>query len=93
MRGLAFVSLGTFNHEKGLRDMQALFDFFFTPPPLPPIDLPLAMRMVPGIHTTITAALDLVYKRGVFDGFVAGVLVSLLFTPSRKGAANVSGKT
>jgi hypothetical protein len=58
-----------------------LIDLFFKPPPMPPIELPLPARLVPGRRATIARAFDLAYHRGVCDGFVAGVLVTLLFLP------------
>lgn len=67
--------------------MRFLFDFLFNPPPLPPIELPLPARMIPGIKTTITVAFKLAYERGVYDGFVAGVLATMMFIPSIRGRA------
>jgi hypothetical protein len=71
-----------------------LLELLFKPPPIPPIELPLPARVVPGIRTTIEKAFVLAYHRGVYDGFVAGVLIALLFVPSIrgrviKGAGNV----
>ena len=62
--------------------MRHLFELFFNPPPMPPIHLPLPARLIPGVKTTITAVFKAVYERGVFDGFVAGVLVTLVFMPA-----------
>ena len=62
--------------------MGKLLDILFSPPPIPPIELPLPARVVPGIKTTIAKAFVFAYERGVWDGFVAGVLVTLLFVPS-----------
>ena len=62
--------------------MGHLIDLLFKPPPMPPIELPLPARLVPGVRTTIARAFELAYYRGVYDGFVAGVLVALLFLPS-----------
>lgn len=62
--------------------MSQLFDILFYPPPMPPIDLPVPARLIPGIKATVMQAFELAYHRGCFDGFVAGVLVTLLFVPS-----------
>ena len=75
--------------------MRFLFDFLFSPPPMPPIELPLPARLMPGIKVTIAAAFKLAYERGVYDGFIAGVLVTIMFVPSirnraMKGASNVA---
>ena len=58
-----------------------MFDLLFKPPPMPPIELPLPARLVPGVRATIARAFELAYFRGVYDGFVAGVLVALLLLP------------
>ena len=65
--------------------MSHLFDLIFQLPPLPPIELPLPARLVPGVRTTIAKAFELAYYRGVYDGLVAGALVTLLFVPSLRG--------
>jgi hypothetical protein len=62
--------------------MGHLFDLFFTPPPMPPIELPLPAWLVPGVLEAIGAAFKLAYRRGVCDGLVAGVLLTLLIRPS-----------
>jgi hypothetical protein len=62
--------------------MGHLIDLLFKPPPMPPIELPLSARLVPGVRMTIVKAFELAYYRGVYDGVVAGVLVTLLFLPS-----------
>ena len=67
--------------------MGHLIDLLFKPPPLPPIELSLPARLVPGIRTSIVKAFELAYYRGVYDGFVAGVLLALLFVPSIRGRA------
>jgi hypothetical protein len=74
--------------------MKYLFDLLFNPPPMPPIELPLPARVIPGVKTAIGVAFKLAYERGVFDGFIAGVLLTMLFVPSIrqravKGASNV----
>ena len=74
--------------------MGHLIDLFFNPPPMPPIELPLPAAMIPGVRQTIAKAFELAYYRGVYDGFVAGVLLTLLFVPSIrsrviKGATHV----
>lgn len=61
--------------------MRHLFDMLFTPPPMPPIHLPLAARVLPGVKVAIGEAFKLAYHRGLFDGFVAGVLLALLLAP------------
>lgn len=53
-------------------------DFLFKPPDMPPIDYPFAARLAPGFLESVENAFRLAYHRGVFDGFVAGVLLSLL---------------
>ena len=58
--------------------MGHLIDLLFKPPSMPPIELPLPARLVPGVRTTIARAFELAYYRGVYDGVVAGVLVTLL---------------
>ena len=62
--------------------MGNLIDLLFKPPPIPPIELPLPARLVPGVRMTIAKAFELAYYRGVYDGFLAGVLATLLFLPS-----------
>ena len=75
--------------------MRYLFELLFHPPVMPTIELPLPARLIPGVRTTLGAAFKLAYERGVFDGFVAGVLATLLFIPSIrarviKGASHVA---
>ena len=71
--------------------MQHLFDFLFTPPPMPPIDLPMAARLIPGAKVAIAQAFSAAYYRGLYDGAIAGVLFTLLLMPSmRKGASDAS---
>lgn len=74
--------------------LASLFHFLFRQPDLPLINLPLPVRMIPNVRQTIYQAFTLAYERGVYDGFVAGVLLSLLLLPSLrsqllKGASNV----
>jgi hypothetical protein len=74
--------------------MGRLIGMFFKPPPFPEITLPIAARLLPGIKVTIEKAFELAYYRGVYDGFIGGVLITLLFVPSIrsrviKGASNV----
>jgi hypothetical protein len=74
--------------------MGHLIALFFKPPPMPPIDLPLPPRMASGVLSIIGKVYETVYFRGVFDGVIAGVLITLMFVPSIKsralrGAANV----
>jgi len=76
-------------------NMGRLFDLLFNPPPMPAIDLPIAARLLPGVKLTIAKAFELAYKRGVLDGLMAGVLITLMFVPSIrsrviKGASNVA---
>jgi len=61
--------------------MRYLFDLLFTPPPMPPIVLPAASHLTEGVMGSIAKAFELVYFRGVHDGFVGGVLVALLLAP------------
>ena len=65
--------------------MGHLIILLFKPPPIPPIELPLPARIVPGVRSTIAKAFELAYYRGVYDGLVAGVLLTLLFVPSIRG--------
>lgn len=74
--------------------LAALFNFLFRQPAMPPISLPLPVRMIPGVRATISQAFTLAYERGVYDGLVAGILLSLLLLPTLrsqviKGASNV----
>jgi hypothetical protein len=74
--------------------MGSVISLLFKPPPIPQIELPLPARVLPGVKATISQAFELAYYRGVYDGLVAGVLITLLFVPSirsrvMKGAANV----
>lgn len=62
--------------------MRHLFELMFPTPPLPPIVLPcMANHIAEGVMSTISEAFRLVYVRGVYDGFVGGVLVALLLAP------------
>lgn len=61
--------------------MQHIFDMLFAPPVMPPFDLPMAARFVPGAKVAIAQAFTMAYHRGLFDGAVAGVLVTLLLSP------------
>lgn len=71
--------------------MKYLFDLMFNPPPIPEIHLPVASRMLPGVKVAIAEAFKLAYHRGLYDGAIAGVLVTLLFVPSlRKGVSDVA---
>lgn len=74
--------------------MGSIISLLFRPPPIPQIDIPVAARLLPGVKSTIAQAFELAYYRGVYDGLVAGVLLTLLFVPTirsrvMKGAANV----
>ena len=67
-----------------------------TRPPCPQSSFRLPARLIPGIRTSIAAGFKLAYERGVYDGFLAGVLVTLLFVPSLrarvvKGARSCRG--
>ncbi len=62
--------------------MGHLIKILFQPPPMPPIELPMPARLIPGVKMAIGKAFELAYYRGVYDGFLAGVLVTLLFLPS-----------
>jgi hypothetical protein len=78
--------------------MERLLKLFFNPPPIPPIELPFPARMIPHIKLTIAKAFELAYHRGVLDGVIAGVLITMLFVPSirnraTKGADNASDST
>jgi hypothetical protein len=67
--------------------MWHLFTMLFSPPPMPEIDLPFLVRTIPGVKILISQAFELAYYRGVFDGFVAGVLATLLLVPSTRSQA------
>jgi len=74
--------------------MGHLIELLFKPPPMPTLDLPVAARLLPAIKVAIFKALEIIYYRGVYDGFIAGVLLTLLFVPSIrsrviKGAGSV----
>jgi hypothetical protein len=74
--------------------MGKLIEMFFKPPPFPEITFPMAAKLIPGIKITVAKAFEMAYYRGVYDGFIGGVLVTLLFVPSIrsrviKGASNV----
>ena len=74
--------------------MGHIIHILFNPPVLPDIDLPMAAHLIPHVKMAIAQAFDLAYYRGVYDGFIAGVLITLLFVPSIKerigrGAKNV----
>lgn len=64
--------------------MGHLINLLFSPPPMPEIDLPIAAHLVPGVKILIKQAFELAYYRGVYDGFVGGILVALLLVPSIK---------
>lgn len=66
--------------------MGKLIEILFQPPPMPPLDLPLPARLIPGARVAIRQAFELAYYRGVYDGFIAGVLVALLFVPTLRGS-------
>lgn len=58
----------------------------FSPPDIP-IDLPLAAR-IPAVKRTIVDAFKLAYVSGVWDGFVAGALLTtviFLIATRRRG--------
>ena len=74
--------------------MGHLIDLLFNPPLMPPIELPLPARLLPGVRVTIAKAFELAYYRGVYDfGLVAGVLVTLLFVPSIRSRVIKGGAT
>jgi hypothetical protein len=62
--------------------MGHLISLLFRPPPMPPIELPLPAKVIPGVKMAIGKAFELAYYRGVYDGFLAGVLITLLLLPS-----------
>jgi len=62
-----------------------LINILFKPPPMPDLDLPFAAKLIPQIKVAIGKAFELAYYRGVYDGFLAGVLVTLLFVPALRG--------
>ncbi len=75
--------------------MGHVINILFNPPPMPQIELPLPVHLVPGIKMTIEKAFNLAYYRGVYDGVIAGILLTLLLVPTiksriAKGATNVA---
>lgn len=60
--------------------MGTVIDWFFSPPSMPRIPLP--PHMAEGVLDFIGESYKLVYLRGVYDGFVAGALLVLIFIPS-----------
>jgi hypothetical protein len=60
---------------------------------MPPIHIPLPASLLPGIQSTIAEAYKLVYFRGVYDGFIGGVLLALLLAPHirNRGGDSCSG--
>jgi hypothetical protein len=71
-----------------------LVNILFNPPEMPDIELPMAAHLIPHVKMAIAQAFELAYYRGVYDGLVAGVLLTLLFVPVikerlGKGANNV----
>jgi hypothetical protein len=62
--------------------MGHLLDLLFKPPPMPLIELPYPAKLIPGVKMAIGKAFELAYYRGVYDGLLAGVLLTLLFLPS-----------
>lgn len=74
--------------------MGHLVNILFNPPEMPDIELPMAAHLIPHVKMAIAQAFELAYYRGVYDGLVAGVLLTLLFVPVikerlGKGANNV----
>ena len=62
--------------------MLKLVEILFNPPPMPHVDLPLLPhRIEASVLSTLAEIFRGVYYRGVFDGVIAGVLVTLLFVP------------
>ena len=61
--------------------MQYLVDLLFSPPLMPPVHLPWPSHLLPGIQGAVTEVFRFAYYRGVYDGFVAGVLLYLLLAP------------
>ena len=69
--------------------MRYVFELFFKPPEMPPINLPLPASLIPGTKNALLEIYKAVYERGVFDGFIAGVLVAVLVIPAvRRGSRN-----
>lgn len=66
--------------------MERLLDLFFPPPEAPPIH-PLLELLVPGAKQALAETAKLIYHRGLYDGLIAGVLLTLLFVPSLRGRA------
>lgn len=56
--------------------MGRLFDWIFRPPPFP--EFPAHTSIAEGARI-IMGAFELAYKRGVLDGFLFGVAISILF--------------
>ena len=62
--------------------MMKLVEILFNPPAMPHLNLPLLPHR---IEATVLSSLGelyrTVYYRGVFDGLIAGTLLTLLFVP------------
>jgi hypothetical protein len=70
-----------------------LITLLFRPPTVPPIELPMPAKLIPGVKIAIGKAFELAYYRGVYDGLIAGAIITLLFLPSlrkqlAKGVSN-----
>ena len=50
---------------------------FFTPPPVPPIHLPLPARLVPQVERTIGEAVSGAYLLGVENGIALGAILGI----------------
>lgn len=67
--------------------MGGLYDTIFRPPPMPPVHIPWLVEKAVGKETaqaTVVEACKFFYDRGVWDGFIGGALLVLIFAQSRK---------
>ena len=67
--------------------MMRLIALFLTPPTMPPIDYPVAVKLLPKLKIGITKAFEFAYFSGARDGFVLGLALALLFLPSIRSRA------
>lgn len=61
--------------------MNYLIRLFFRPPH---IEIPSPLKMIPGLANMIGNLVQAIYLRGWYDGFLAGAILALLLTQSRR---------
>lgn len=67
--------------------METLIERIFPAPVMPPLDLPMATRIVPAVKIAIAQAFKLAYYRGVMDGFLAGGMLVLAIVIAVRSSA------